>query len=249
MVNFKKHYVFSFIMSGLEAFMESQEAMYASYAAVSALVGVAAGYIIGRLQGPKVNAAEIAKETFLSEQETRRAELGLETTRESNKIELEKLRYGHANEEHQRKLDTTVQDREYEDRKTQEAREYERSQTQERRAYETTQVQEKRDHELALADRLVELKPVIQDYLAELAGIIRNPVDQGILDARQTYREETHDEYLEDYADNKFDVDDFDVEWTKERIEDLVDLKYPLEPRDAPGIPNELKPLLALFNK
>ena len=224
--------------------VESQEAMYAAFTVGGGIVGAIVGYATSKLFGSKVTAAEIAKERYLSEQETRRSELDLETARESNKLELEKLRYGHANEEHQRTLDTTVQDREYEDRKTQESREYERSQTQERRSYETARAQENIDHELALADKLVELKPVIENYLEELAGITKDPASETYLCLRQDYREEIHEEYIEDC--DKFDIDTEDA---KDAIENLVDLKLPLEPHDTPRIPNELKSLLSLFNK
>jgi hypothetical protein len=213
----------------LETFVRSPEFILGATAIGSAVIG----YITGKATSDgKIKLAEFDRDRYVAEQETKRAAIELDRARESSKLDLERVRFENSDAELARMLEKIAREREYGQADL------------DRKANEMDRL---RKHQLDMAARLAELKPVLESYLCNQLHEDGNGADLEYLKTREEYRRELvakWEKQMEEDGNSVFS-EDIPMDEDKERINALVDMKFPLPNKQAQSrIPEEIKNLI-----
>ena len=208
----------------IETFAKSPETIYS----VIGIAGMTLGYISSRLfSSPNRNMklAEIEHDKYLSGQKTKQLELEIESQKETNQFELDKLTLSEKDSEHKRQLELVE-------------RNYQK--TLEQRGYDNKEKEKQKQHQLAMAEKLLELKPLFVEYLETTK---MNPdISHGLIQQREEYRQELVDEYVSN--NDPISDDDCDIETAIHEIDKLVCGKYPLSESQSFKLPSNLEKLI-----
>ncbi len=228
----------------LESLMQSKEAIYAAGTAVFAGVAGILGYIAGR-SGSKyaLKKAEIKKEENLARVEAEKAQYEVERQKALASVELSRLKYQNADAEHKRSLEIRAKEREWQ------LEDGEREHKRELEAYERRKEEEKlkQNNRIAAATQLCELKGDLQNYLDDCRkSQTASAVNPDYMEKREAYREELVDKLIKNLEDGDGLFDEYTSisDDDKEKIKDLVDLKFPLPEIKAPEMPAHLQKLI-----
>ncbi len=247
----------------LETMMQSPETIAIGVGAIAGSIGAVAGYLTARYtSNSRLKQSQLNKDVRIEEEKTKQAEY--ETLREQAKtdveksragVELKKLDYGYANEEHQRKLELMAREREYksEDEKISYERQKEQAEvqmqeTEKQRGYDAEQAKSNRatrlQQTIEISDRL---RPVLEQYVQALQNFPQETPDENYEKQREDCRRKFVDEAIE-YIDDNSEGFMYQIveenkgidEDVRARINELVDLKFP--PKQTNNrVPAELK--------
>lgn len=211
-------------ISKMELESGQQSAIYGYLAATTAVTfgGIILGYFMGRLPLKSL----LRRDSILAH---------LKDTQITGKdqIELKKLEYDEKEREHQRHI---------------ELKGIEHGKSLETLAKE-------HGHELAIFRELASLRPVIESYLADVeayATAQNHETDPELLKQRQRYREELVEEFKEDAEEysNGFFGSDFTIRnEDTEKIDRMVNMKYPLSSAIVPEMPARLQKIIDLVTE
>ena len=180
--------------------------------------------------------AEIERDKVVSLQEAKKAEYVARKSEAENVVAIKGLESEENDRQHKRDLELMEIKRTYE------------SEDKEREAHEQ---QQKREYKLQLIDKLKEgLSPVLNGYLDKIKET-QQPLSGDLIKKRQEFRSELMESYLEG-LDNDWNAyeEDYDInKEDQERIDRLVDAKFPIENIIQTQVPPEIKSLINLLRE
>jgi hypothetical protein len=224
----------------IKQIMQTPEIIYGAATAVA--TGIL-GYTLGRMNSKtKIELAKTNRDIEVAKLEVEGKSYELQRQQALVSVEMRRIELENAEGEHKRDLEKIALQRKYnledEGRKEKEATvEHER---------QKELLVNKHAYRLNLVEKLVSLKPEIAAYLD---SIKKNQVSEDLANEnkRREYREQLAEEWRGEISDDLLDLnEDFDFNDMNNRLDSLVDLRYPLRQTSQPRLPSELQGLIKL---
>ncbi len=233
----------------LEQAMNSPYLVPTAIAAATGIAGLLIGYVSGKITGGnKVKLAQFQRDVEIARAETQK--ISYETDRQKilSELEIKRLSFENAEEEHKRNLEKMSLQRQYqledEDRQ---------------RKSEQEKLKAQGEYRLQIAEKLSGLKPVVEAYLQQLGELQqRQPIletesiNPEYEEQRQNYRISLIEKWEEQLSDNDDDILNEDIAIPFQRTNELVEFKYPNKrtaSQQLPKMPEELAGLIRILNQ